>query len=99
LSDGAVHERDTCPFPAVGVGAAGVAGTPAGVTEFEAADVDEPNAFDAVTVNVYAVPLAKPVTTNGEPAPEAVNPPGLEVAVYVGVPVPRLDGSVKATLA
>jgi hypothetical protein len=64
-----------------GVGASGVDGTAAGVTLVEEPDVVEPNGFDAVTVNVYAVPFASPVTTNGEPEPLAVKPPGLEVAV------------------
>jgi hypothetical protein len=38
-----------------------------------------PIALVAVTVNVYAVAEARPVTVNGDEAPEAVNPPGLEV--------------------
>jgi hypothetical protein len=42
----------------------------------------------AVTVNVYAVPFVKPVTVNGELAPEAVNPPGEDVALYETVPLP-----------
>jgi hypothetical protein len=53
--------------------------------------------LDAVTVNVYAVPFAKPVTTNGELEPLAVKLPGLDVAVYVGVPVPTMVGAVNAT--
>ncbi len=99
MADGAVHERATEAFPADCVGAEGVAGTPAGVTEFEDPDVDEPKELDAVTVNVYSVPFVKPVTTTGELAPDAVKPPGLEVAVYVGAPVPSTAGSVKTTLA
>jgi hypothetical protein len=35
----------------------------------------------AVTVNVYAVPLVRPVTVMGEAEPVAVMPPGLEVTV------------------
>jgi hypothetical protein len=35
----------------------------------------------AVTVNVYAVPLARPVTVIGLPAPAAVSPPGDDVTV------------------
>ena len=75
-----------------------MAGTPAGVTADDGLDVAEPKAFDAVTVNVSEVPLVNPVTTSGEDAPDAVKDPGLDVAVYVGFPVPRGDGSVKATL-
>jgi hypothetical protein len=41
-----------------------------------------------VTVNVYEVPLDKPVTVIGELAPEAVIVLGLEVATYVAVSLP-----------
>jgi hypothetical protein len=47
---------------------------------------------------VYEVPFESPVTTNGEDAPEVVKPPGLDVAVYVGIPVPVCTGTEKATL-
>jgi hypothetical protein len=40
-----------------------------------------PSALVAVTVNVYAVPLLNPETVSGLDAPDAVNPPGLLVAV------------------
>jgi hypothetical protein len=53
----------------------------------------------AVTVNVYAVPVVRPVTTSGEDAPVAVKPPGEDVAVYVNdVGYPAFAGAVKATL-
>jgi hypothetical protein len=49
---------------------------------FEAAEATEvPIAFVAVTVKVYEVDDAKPVTVNGDDAPDAVNEPGLEVTV------------------
>jgi hypothetical protein len=35
----------------------------------------------AVTVKVYEVDDCKPVTVKGDDAPEAVNPPGLDVTV------------------
>jgi hypothetical protein len=41
----------------------------------------------ARTVNVYAVPLLKPVTVIGL-VPVAVKLPGLEMAVYVTEPLP-----------
>jgi hypothetical protein len=48
-------------------------------------DADEaalvPIAFVAVTVKVYEVDDCKPVTVKGDPAPDAVNPPGLDVTV------------------
>jgi len=57
-------------------------GTAAGVTAAEAADADPvPAELIAATVKVYAVPLVRPVTTMGEPAPVAVIPPGLAVAM------------------
>jgi hypothetical protein len=56
LFEGAVQLKDAVVFPYVdgrlAVGALGVAGIPAGVTEFDVADVDEPKGFVAVTVNV-----------------------------------------------
>ncbi len=53
-----------------------------GVTAFEGADAGPvPTALVATTVKVYVVPLANPVTVIGEPAPEAVMPPGLELTV------------------
>ena len=53
-----------------------------GTTLLEAAEAGPvPAALVAFTVNVYVVPLVRPVTTSGLPGPEAVTPPGLEVAV------------------
>jgi hypothetical protein len=75
-----------------------VDGATAGVTALDGADVVEPKLFVAVTVKVYEVPFESPVTTSGEDAPEAVKPPGLDVAVYVGIPVPICTGSEKATV-
>jgi hypothetical protein len=42
----------------------------------------------ALTVNVYGVPFVKPVTVIGEVAEEPVSEPGVDVAVYVTVPLP-----------
>ncbi len=67
------------PLPAVAVPIVGASGTVAGEMELLALDaVLVPTALVAVTVKVYAVPLAKPVTTSGEDAPYVVNPPLLE---------------------
>ena len=53
-----------------------------GVTLFDAPDAAPvPAEFVAVTVKVYAVPLAKPVTMIGLAVPGSVNPPGFEVTV------------------
>jgi hypothetical protein len=49
---------------------------------WDAEDAGEfPTAFVATTVNVYAVFDCKPVTDNGEDAPEEVNDPGEDVTV------------------
>ena len=89
LEPGVVHATLTEVVPVIAavpiVGAPGaVAGT--GVTEFDAADAtDVPRLFVAVTVNVYAVPVVKPVTVIALLHVAEVNvpvmPPGLDVAV------------------
>ena len=56
-------------------------GGAAGVTKFDASDATlVPAVFVAVTVKVYAVPFASPVTVIGLPDPVA-EPPGLPVTV------------------
>ena len=53
-----------------------------GVTALDALDAGPvPTAFVAVTVNVYDVPLVKPVTVWLVLNPDDVNPPGLDVTV------------------
>ena len=70
------------PLPRTALTLVGAPGTVAGVTLFEADEADPvPTAFVAVTVNVYAVPLVRPVTVIGEAPPVPMNPPGLEVTV------------------
>jgi hypothetical protein len=82
LLAGAVNETVTCPLPIVAIPIVGAPGTVDGTTELLAVDgVPEPIAFDAVTVNVYVVPLTSPVTVIGEPLPLAVKPPTFEVTV------------------
>jgi hypothetical protein len=64
----------------------------AGVTEFVVAEAElVPYALLAVTVNVYVVPFERPVTVIGELPPVAVNPPVLEVTVYVVIALPPSD--------
>jgi hypothetical protein len=65
------------------VGAPGtVAGGAAGVYDADATEATLlPIAFLAVTVNVYAVPLVKPVIVIGDALPVAVNNPGALVTV------------------
>jgi hypothetical protein len=78
----AVNPTDADALAAVAVPIVGACGTVVAVIEFEAEDADEfPLAFVAITVNVYAVFDASPVTVRGEAAPVAVNPPGEDVTV------------------
>jgi hypothetical protein len=79
---GAVNATPACVLPAAATAIGGASGTPAGVTVFEGADAGPvPCAFVAVTVNVYAVPLARPPSVMGEAAPVALTPPGEDVTV------------------
>jgi hypothetical protein len=93
-----------CALPAVAVPMTGAPGTPGGatgVTLFDAAEGGPaPNAFVAVTVKVYEVPFARPVTVSDGPGPVAVNPPGFESAVYDVIGEPPFDaGAVNVTVA
>ena len=71
-----------CPLPAVALTLVGAPGTPIGVTEFDAVDdALVPAAFVAVTLNVYVVPLLKPVIVIGDEPPFAVKLPMFDVTV------------------
>ncbi len=78
-----VKGTDTTPdAPPVAVPMVGACGTVVAVILLDAAEAGlVPTALVAVTVNVYAVPEARPVTVNGDEAPDAVNPPALDVTV------------------
>lgn len=79
---GALKVTVAWPLPRVAVPMVGASGTVAGVTEFVVADgVLVPTAFVAVTVNVYEVPLVRPVITIGDEPPVAVKPPVLDETV------------------
>ena len=79
---GGVNDTVATPSPATALTAVGAPGAPTGVTLPLGAEAGlTPMAFVAVIVNVYAVPLVRPVTVIGEAAPVAVMPPGLEVTV------------------
>ena len=52
----------------------------------------------ATTVNVYAVPAVRPETSMGDVALLPVKPLGLDVAVYVIVPLPMYVDAVNTTL-
>ena len=72
-----------------------------GVTALDAADgAPVPAALVAITVNVYVVPLVRPVKVTGEAPPVAVTPPGLAVTVYPVIALPPVKaGGVNATVA
>jgi hypothetical protein len=79
----------------------GVCGIVVAVMLFDAAEAAEvPDAFVAVTVNVYEVADCKPVTVKGDEAPVAVNPPGLEVTVneVAVAPAPGVNATEAAPL-
>ena len=86
----AVQTSATLPFPAVALERVGAPGPPAGVADsaFEAGPV--PRAFVAVTVKVYEVPFARPLTVQPSAPLVQVKPPGEAVAVYdvTGEPFP-----------
>jgi hypothetical protein len=80
--DGALKLIVACVLVATAVTPVGAPGTVAGVTEFDAVDdALVPTPFVALTVNVYAVPLAKPVTVIEFPVELAEKPPALDDAV------------------
>ena len=85
LDAGAVNVTVACALPLVAVAPVGASGTVAGVTAFEGADGGPvPTAFVAVTVNVYDVPLVKPVTmwlVLVVPALLSTPPAGLDITV------------------
>ena len=70
------------PMALTMAGAPGAVAAGEGVTPAEGDDGElVPTILVAVTVKVYTVPLARPVTTSGLPAPVAENPPGADVTV------------------
>jgi hypothetical protein len=82
LNAGADHASSALSFPTAPARFVGASGTVAGVTEFDATDaVLVPTALVAVTVNVYTVPLVKPVIVIGDAPPLAVKLPTFEVTV------------------
>ena len=73
MLDGALKLIVACVLVATAVTLVGAPGVVAGVTEFDAVDaVLVPTALVAVTVNVYVVPLLKPVIVIGDEEPLAV---------------------------
>ena len=98
LDGGAVNVAVACVFPGVTPEIVGAPGTVAGVTVFDAADgALVPALFVAVTVQLTGVPFVRPVTTIGDPAPDALCEP--HVAVYAVIAAPPFEpGAVKETV-
>lgn len=100
---GAVHETTAELSPPVALTLVGAAGTATGVTAVDADDgALEPAAFRATTVNVYAVPFAKPLTVAvvAPAAALATMPLGVDVMVKPVMTEPPLTaGAVHATTA
>ncbi|CAB4324248.1 unannotated protein [freshwater metagenome] len=81
MDDGAVHDTTVWVLPNAPETAVGAPGTVAGVTAEETAEL-QPALFVAFTVNVYAVPLVRPVTVHVVAVVvEQVSEPGEEVTV------------------
>ena len=101
LKAGATKATLTCELPIVPTTPVGAPGTVAGITALDGADAGPvPDAFVAVTVNVYEVPFVRPVTIIGLVAFDAVFPPGLDITVYMVTGVlPLGAGAVKLTIA
>jgi hypothetical protein len=83
VEDGAVHDTTDCAFAFDEAKTA--VGTPGTVTGTAAGDATDaapvPAEFVAVTVNVYDVPLVRPVTVQEVVELVHVNEPGDEVTV------------------
>jgi hypothetical protein len=82
LSVGAVHDTTACVEPNTPDTPVGEPGTVAGTTAPETLEAElVPALFVAVTVNMYEVPLVRPVTVQLVVAVVQVNEPGEEVTV------------------
>ena len=83
MSDGVSHVTVTVAFPALRTTDSGVDGAiKSGVTWFDGYDdVLSPTWFVAITVNVYAVPFVRPVTTEEVAAVLVDTSPGDDTTV------------------
>ena len=88
-------------MPAAALTPVGALGTVAGTIELLVPEaVLVPTALLAVTVNVYVVPLVRPVIVIGDEPPVAVKFPTLELTVYpVMVEPPLLLGALNVIVA
>ena len=101
VETGAVHDTtDWALAFAVADTEVGAPGAVAGTTAPEAVDGEPvPAALVAVTVNVYEVPLVRPVTVQLVDAVVQVNEPGEDVTLYPVIDEPpELDGALHDTV-
>ena len=99
---GAAQVTVASPLPRVALTAVGAPGLVAGVTALEAAESEPaPTALTAWTLNVYVVPLARPVTTAEVAAPSTVAcwPPGEAVTTNDVMELPPSAGAAHETVA
>ena len=81
-----VNDIVAIPLPGVAITSVGTKGIPIGTIEFDVCKlVDDPDKFEAITVNVYDIPFVSPVINRGLDDDVAVIPPGIDVAVYTVV--------------
>ncbi len=98
LLAGATKATLTCAFPRVATTAVGALGTVAGVTLADGAEATLlPIALVAITVQVTAVPLVRPVTVMCDALPDWDCAPQVAVSPVIALP-PLLAGATKATL-
>src|SRR5205085_2415025 len=100
--DGAFQVRNAVRQLTLTLGRTGRAGLVDGVTRFDGVLAGEsPTAFVALTVNVYPVPLASPLTVAlvWSPATVLVTPPGALVIVYPVIGEPFAAPGVQLTVA
>jgi len=82
FDDGAIQETTADESPNTPDTPVGTLGTVAGTTDAEALDAEPvPALFVAVTVNVYEVPLVRPLTAQLVVVDVHVNEPGDDVTV------------------
>ena len=102
LDEGAVNVTTAPPSVGIATGVLGAVGTSRGVTEFVVAAEEDPTPLAATTLNVYAMPLVRPLTMHDVAGALTVQlpPDGEEVTVYeVTAEPPFNEGGAKETVA
>jgi len=92
VAAGATHATDTTQFPATAVTAVGASKAGCGVDGVDTAAGPVPAEFFAVTLNMYVVPLVRPVKVQVRVEVVQVFDPGDETTVYEVIADPPLLG-------